>query len=68
MRSDKEVIDQTNELARKFYEHMGYEVPSGYRFDRARHPQERLCWVMACTAQDTLTDTDPNDILNEEDL
>lgn len=36
-----------NALARHFYEMHGYEVPKGYDFSTAKHPQERLMWVMA---------------------
>jgi hypothetical protein len=37
---------------------MGYAVPKGYRFDRAMHPQERLCWQMAAVAFEQLRQTD----------
>lgn len=68
MRTAQEIIDQTNELARKFYAAMSYAVPEGYRFDVERintHPQERLCWRMACEAQLLLTETDVEDALGE---
>lgn len=63
MRTDQEIIEQTNELARDFYALMGYKVKAGYRFDRAIHPTERMCWTMACRAQEKLTHTDPEDAL-----
>lgn len=67
-RTDKEVIDQTNMLAREFYLIRGYTVAEGYRFDKATHPHERQCWAMACFAQQELTGTDPEDaITNAED-
>ncbi|PAW76794.1 MAG: hypothetical protein B9S32_13735 [Verrucomicrobia bacterium Tous-C9LFEB] len=65
-RSDSDIVDQTNALAREFYRLMGYVVRDGYRFDQAHHPQEKMCWAMACHAQETLTETDPNDVLSEE--
>lgn len=65
-RTDKQIFDQTNELARKFYDHMGNRVKRGYRFDLAEHPQEYTMWKMACTAQQLLTNTDPADIDPEE--
>jgi len=37
---------------------MGYAVPKGYRFDRATHPQERLCWQMAAVAFERPRQTD----------
>ena len=65
MRTPKEIIKQTNELARKFYNLHGYSVPTGYRFDEATHPQECLMWVMACCAQLELTNTDVHDAIAE---
>ncbi len=35
MRTDKQVVEQTNELARQLYELRGYHVRQGYRFDKA---------------------------------
>ncbi|MCW0053996.1 hypothetical protein OIV36_31500 [Burkholderia pseudomallei] len=67
-RTDKQVVDQTNELARKLYALRGYEVREGYRFDLATHPHEVEAWDGACAAQLMLTDTDPADALaNLED-
>ena len=65
MRTVKEIIDQTNELARAFYALRGYQAKKGYRFDRATHPQEIEAWEAACVAQRMLTDTDPVDALTE---
>ena len=42
--------ETTNKLARLFYGAQGYHVPQGYRFDRARHPQERMAWNQASLA------------------
>lgn len=64
MRTDQEVIEQTNELARRLYALYGYEVPAGYRFDMATHPMEVACWQGACEAQRMLTQTDPGDALD----
>ena len=65
IRTDREIVDQTNDMARVFYEMLGYMVPSGHRFyelDRVNyHPQESLCWAMACLAHKELTGTDPYD-------
>jgi hypothetical protein len=62
-RSEREVIDQTNELARKLYGIRGYSAREGYRFDQATHPHEVEAWQGACAAQILLTDTDPEDAL-----
>ena len=64
-RSDREIVDQTNELARKFYALSGNVVKEGYRFDKAHHPQEQLMWGMACVAQELLTETEPETALME---
>lgn len=61
--SDREIVDQTNGLARLFYNSLGYVVPEGYRFDKAHHPQERGMWNQACIAQEFLTGTNPGDAL-----
>jgi hypothetical protein len=68
MRTDQEIIDQTNRLARAFYNLQGYQVPEGYEFNRASHPNERALWHMACAAQFELTETDPNEALVNLDL
>lgn len=67
MRTDREIIEQTNELARRLYALRGYAVAEGYRFDRAFHPHAREAWAGACVAQQLLTDTDPDDALSEEE-
>ncbi len=66
-RSDQEIIKQTNELARRFYLEMGYVVKDTYLFYRATHPQEVLCWRMACIAQEKLTNTDAQQCLDEQE-
>lgn len=63
MRSDKEIVDQTNELARLLYAIRGYESEKGYRFDAATHPHEVEAWEGACAAQLLLTGTDPDNAL-----
>ena len=65
MRTDQEIFEQTNKLARRFYSIIGKEVEEDYRFDLADHPEEKLMWEFACEAQLELTDTDINDVLLE---
>ncbi len=71
MRTDKQIIDETNAIARIIYSHMGYIVPAGTEFHTEtinRHPHERNCWNAACEIQILLTETDPNDaVSNVED-
>lgn len=62
--TDKELIDQANALARRFYAAMGYIVKSGFQFYNVAHPQERLCWELARIAFEELRDTDIEDALN----
>lgn len=59
-RTDQEILDQTNELARLFYQihDRGGTVEKGFRFDLSEHPQEKQCFQMACIAQEVLTETD----------
>ena len=63
-RSDQQIVDQTNQLARLLYELRGYSVLEGYRFDLATHPHEVEAWRGACAAQNLLTDTDPQDAVD----
>ena len=62
-RTEREIIDQTNALARELYAIRGYHARDGYRFDQATHPHEVEAWRGACAAQVLLTDTDPDDAL-----
>lgn len=62
-RSDQQIVAVANSLAREFYGLMGCEVPEGYRFDRATHPQERMCWEMACRAFDVIDHTEVSEAL-----
>lgn len=72
MRNAKQIVDQTNELARAFYEMRGYEVTDDHKFYETErvnyHPDEHYCWRAACEAQLLLTDTDVFDSLQELEL
>lgn len=61
----KTIVENANALARSFYKMLGNDVPEGYRFDEAHHPQERLCWHMACEAFEQIEGTSPADALSE---
>ena len=71
MRTDQEIIDQTNAIARIIYKGMGYQTPKGTEFHTEavnRHPHERSCWNSACEIQELMTDTEvQNCIDNLED-
>lgn len=66
-RTDHEVVEQTNALARVLLGLVGYEVPEGYRFDqdlgRPGRGRSVLAWQLARAAQIELTDTDPDEAL-----
>lgn len=63
-RTDQEIVDQTNDLARKFALQMQYEMPESYKFYESNNPRAICFWRMACKAQEELTDTDPMDALS----
>jgi hypothetical protein len=65
MKTPEEILKQANELAREFYAAQGYLVPEGYRFDKARHPQERACWRFAELAYARIEGTELSEILAE---
>lgn len=59
------IVAKANALARTFYRMMGCVVGEGYAFDRATHPQERMCWQMACEAYEVIEGTPVMDALSE---
>lgn len=65
MRTEQQIVDDANKLARELYGLMGYTVPEGYRFDRAHHPHEQSCWRMACVAYEMIEGTDVEDALGQ---
>lgn len=68
MRTDQEVIDQTNKLARILYRIHGYVVDVNFKFYLSKHPHELQAWHGACEAQSLLTDTNPYDALDNLDI
>jgi len=66
-KTDKQIAKEGNELARKFYECMGYVVPEGYRFDQAGHPQEIAMWNMAVIAYEHINGTDLQSAVDNEE-
>ena len=62
-KTDEEIVAAGLQLAREFYKAHGYEVPEGYKFYDARHPQEQGMWNLAVIAFELLTGTDLNDAL-----
>jgi hypothetical protein len=64
-RSEQKIVDQTNELAGKLCQLLGYETPPKYKFYKSRNPRGQLAWRMACVAQEHLTNTEPDNALAE---
>lgn len=67
MRSDQEIVDETNAIARIIYSSRGYEVSEGFEFHTDainRHHHEISCWYAACEIQELMTETDPNDAVD----
>lgn len=68
MRTAKQIVKQTNEIARIIYASRGYTVPAGFEFHTEtvnRHPHERQCWSAACKIQELLTETDVMNAVDE---
>lgn len=63
--SDEKVAQEADALALSFYAMMGYSnVSPDYKLRNSRHPQERLCWAMACESFERLHGTDPEDAIS----
>jgi hypothetical protein len=63
----RELVRWGNEFARECYKLMGYIVPEDYRFDKATHPQEQLCWQIAVAACEHFHGTDLQECADELD-
>ncbi len=64
MKTDREIVDECNALARSFYKMQGCEVPDGFKFYEATHPMEAGCWNMAVLAYDHIEGTDVDSALS----
>lgn len=64
-RTPKQILNQTNSLAAKFYRCWGYKSPKNFRFDESIHGHEMIAWRQACIAQEELTSTCIEDVLEE---
>ncbi|NER33153.1 MAG: hypothetical protein F6J93_03620 [Oscillatoria sp. SIO1A7] len=54
------ILDKVNAIARKIYLRLGYRVAEGYDFENATHPQEKLCWELACLVWEEITGDTPD--------
>lgn len=58
-RTDREIVDQTEDLAREFLRVVFQrELPLSVRIRDNDNPRAKQVWAMACYAQELLTDTD----------
>lgn len=64
-KTNREIVDGANALARRLYALRGYAVPEGYRFDRATHPHEVEAWQAAVLAYEFIDCTDVENALAE---
>ena len=62
-KTDRQIIDEANELAREFYRQEGYGVTDGFKFYESDHPRAIKAWNMAVIAYEFLTGTDLTDVL-----
>lgn len=64
MRTDQEIVDQTNELALLLTSQAGLLVPEGHKFYEAEDPRSVAAWKRACEIQELMTHTDPENALS----
>lgn len=60
-RTDREIVLQTEALARAVLGLLGYEAPKTTALRKSKNPRAALAWQIASLAQRHLTDTNPED-------
>jgi hypothetical protein len=65
MRTAKQIVDDCNSLARRFYSMGGCDVSDDFKFYDATHPEEAGCWNQAVAAYEHIEGTEVEDALNE---
>jgi hypothetical protein len=73
VKTAQEIVDEVNDVARIILLEAigtGYEVPDGYRFDRAEGPhgenfRTRKAWAVAVEVYELITKTEVHDALIE---
>ena len=66
MRTDEQIIDETNELARYLLAELigtGYQVPEGHKFYEADDPRSKAAWEHAVRIMEMTTKTEMADVL-----
>jgi hypothetical protein len=54
------VKDKINEIARILYLRMGYKRDKGFDYQASNHPQEQMCFDMACLAWEEIFGDSPD--------
>lgn len=65
MKTDREIVDSCNELARELLRLLGFCSPDGVKIYESRNPRCQLAWRMAVEAFDHIEGTDVDDALIE---
>lgn len=63
--TNRELVDNCNELARTFYKMQGYQVGPDFKFYDSTHPHERGMWNTAVVAYEHVNGTDIAEVLDE---
>lgn len=63
--SNRQLVDAAIELAGVFYSMQGYSHRPGFKYWQSPHPQERLCFAMACRAFELIRGSDVMDAISE---
>ena len=65
MKTNREIVENCNALARKYYAMQGYQVDESFKFYQSTFPAEVLCWEMAMAAYDFIEGTEVDGALDE---
>jgi hypothetical protein len=62
-RTDRQIVDEANELALRFAEALGYKIDLEVGLYNAADPRLQQCWAFACIAFDQLQATPADEAL-----
>lgn len=65
MRTNKQIVEECNDLANTFARMHGHIDRPEFKYYKATHPQEALFWEMALAAYDHIEGTDVDGALEE---
>lgn len=67
-KTDRQLVDEANELARRLASVQGFQVPANFRFEAATNPRARVVWEMVRIAYEVIEGTSIEDaVTNLED-